>query len=83
MEIKGRFFQVSETSFFLFGPRGTGKSTWLHAHLQDALLVDLLAPETYRLYAARPERLGNSSLAILPRTPSSSTRCKSSPSYST
>ena len=57
MEIKRRFFQPSETSFFLFGPRGTGKSTWLHAHLQDALLVDLLAPETYRLYAARPERL--------------------------
>ena len=57
MEIKRRFFQASETSFFLFGPRGTGKSTWLHAHLQDALFVDLLAPETFRLYAARPERL--------------------------
>ena len=57
METKRRFFHAAETSFFLFGPRGTGKSTWLHAHLPDALLVDLLAPETYRLYAARPERL--------------------------
>lgn len=57
METKRRFFQATETSFFLFGPRGTGKSTWIHAHLPDALLVDLLAPETYRLYASRPERL--------------------------
>ncbi len=57
MEIKKRFFQEPRAGFFLFGPRGTGKSTWLHAHLQDALLVDLLSPETYRLYAARPERL--------------------------
>ena len=57
MEIKKRFFQKPGNSFFLFGPRGTGKSTWLHAHLQDALLVDLLSPETYRLYSARPERL--------------------------
>ena len=52
-----RFFQKPQGSFFLFGPRGTGKSTWLRGHLKEALFVDLLDPETYRLYAARPERL--------------------------
>ncbi len=44
-------------SFFLFGPRGTGKTTWLRQAFPDALWVDLLDPETERLFAARPERL--------------------------
>lgn len=52
-----RFFILPKQSFFLFGPRGTGKSTWLKAHFKDALWLDLLDPETFRLYSARPERL--------------------------
>ncbi len=32
-------------AFFLFGPRGTGKSTWIRSHFGDALLVNLLQPE--------------------------------------
>ena len=31
-----------EESFFLLGPRGTGKSTWLQHQLPDAKLIDLL-----------------------------------------
>jgi predicted AAA+ superfamily ATPase len=57
MEIKPRFFQDTKESFFLFGPRGTGKSTWVKQHLKDALIIDLLAPEVFRAYSARPERL--------------------------
>jgi predicted AAA+ superfamily ATPase len=52
-----RFFQAPSTHFFLFGPRGTGKSTWLRQAFPDALWVDLLRPEVHRQYAARPERL--------------------------
>ncbi|KKP98055.1 MAG: Conserved hypothetical ATPase [Candidatus Moranbacteria bacterium GW2011_GWD2_36_12] len=52
-----RFFTPPKQSFFLFGPRGTGKSTWLKAHFENALWLDLLDPETFRLYSARPERL--------------------------
>lgn len=52
-----RFFHEPHQSFFLFGPRGTGKSTLMHAHYQDALWVDLLNPETLRSFSARPERL--------------------------
>ena len=52
-----RFLPLSQGSFFLFGPRGTGKTTWLRSVLPDALFVDLLKPEEYRRLAARPERL--------------------------
>jgi predicted AAA+ superfamily ATPase len=57
METKRRFFQDPGTSFFLFGPRGTGKTTWLRTRLPHALFLDLLSPEVHRLYSARPERL--------------------------
>jgi predicted AAA+ superfamily ATPase len=57
METARRFLRSPDGSFFLFGPRGTGKSTWLQATLPDALRVDLLDPESQRLYQARPERL--------------------------
>src|SRR5689334_4630332 len=52
-----RFFQPPSTHYFLFGPRGTGKSTWLRETYTDALWVDLLRPEVHRQYAAYPERL--------------------------
>lgn len=49
--------QPPADSFFLFGPRGTGKSTWLAQVFDGALRLDLLAPEVLRAYQARPERL--------------------------
>ena len=52
-----RFFSAPEQSFFLFGPRGTGKSTWLKQNYKSACVVDLLAPDVFRMYSARPERL--------------------------
>ena len=52
-----RFLDVPQGSFFLFGPRGTGKTTWLREKLPDALVLDLLRAEEFRRFAARPERL--------------------------
>lgn len=52
-----RFFGLPQSSFFLFGPRGTGKTTWLRETLPGALFVNLLRPELHRELAARPERL--------------------------
>ncbi len=52
-----RFFNEPEQSFFLFGPRGTGKSTYLKHQYKDALWIDLLKPDVFRIYAARPERI--------------------------
>ncbi|MBM3275865.1 MAG: ATP-binding protein, partial [Candidatus Sericytochromatia bacterium] len=58
MESATRFFRTPVDSFFLLGPRGTGK-TWLTRRIfPDALRIDLLEPETLRALAARPERLG-------------------------
>lgn len=57
METTGRFLQAHAGSFFLFGPRGTGKSTWLRSLRDQAVWIDLLDPETLRLFQARPERL--------------------------
>ncbi len=57
MELKRRFFRAPAGSFFLLGPRGTGKSTWLRAERHGAIWLDLLDPQTQRLYLARPERL--------------------------
>ena len=44
-----RFLDLPRGSFFLFGPRGTGKTTWLRSVLPNAIVVDLLKPEEYRL----------------------------------
>lgn len=41
-------------SFFLFGPRGTGKTTWLKHNLPDALFVNLLQSEFYNRLSANP-----------------------------
>jgi predicted AAA+ superfamily ATPase len=57
MKIYSRFLQAPAQSFFLFGPRGTGKSTWIRHVLPDALYIDLLRPEVRRELSARPERL--------------------------
>jgi len=58
MELIRRFFNDPKASFFLFGARGTGKSTWLKMNFTDnTLYVDLLNPEAFRKYSARPERL--------------------------
>jgi len=52
-----RFLKPPKESFFLFGPRGTGKSTWLqHTYLKQ-LRIDLLDAEEERKFQARPERL--------------------------
>jgi predicted AAA+ superfamily ATPase len=37
-----RFLPVPEQSVFLFGPRGTGKSTWIRRHFPSAVTYDLL-----------------------------------------
>ena len=48
---------ASRKSFFLFGPRGVGKTTWLRHHLPQALFVNLLRAEFHTPLAANPGRL--------------------------
>lgn len=44
-------------SFFLFGPRGTGKSSWLRERLPKAVYLDLLEAEVSAPLLASPQRL--------------------------
>ncbi|CAN5504038.1 ATP-binding protein [soil metagenome] len=57
MKARNRVLTPSKGSFFLLGPRGTGKTLWTRQAYPDAIRIDLLDPETFRLYAAKPERL--------------------------
>ncbi len=52
-----RYFKTIKQSYFLFGPRGTGKSTFLKTNYPNALWIDLLKPDIFRTYSARPERI--------------------------
>jgi predicted AAA+ superfamily ATPase len=46
-----------DRSFFLFGPRSTGKSTWVQNEFPSALLIDLLKASTFTRLTAQPDRL--------------------------
>lgn len=45
------------SSIFLFGPRGTGKTSWIREHMKDALYLDLLDFSLYSSLMANPHRL--------------------------
>jgi len=45
-------------SFFLFGPRGVGKTAWLHQQFPAALFFDMLDYQVYTELLASPQRLG-------------------------
>lgn len=46
-----------EESYFLLGPRGTGKSTWLMHNYPNAIRIDLLLGEEERKFSSYPERI--------------------------
>jgi uncharacterized protein len=48
-----RLLMPPKQSFFLFGPRGTGKSTWVRMRFPDAHRIDLLDEALYQDYLAR------------------------------
>lgn len=60
-----RLLQPPKSSFFLLGPRGTGKTTWLDAHFAKAHTVDLLEEARYQRYLADPDAFARE-LAALP-----------------
>jgi len=53
-----RHINIPKGSFFLFGPRGTGKSTLVRGLInRETLYIDFLDPDTFRTYSAFPETL--------------------------
>ena len=56
-----RILKVPDSNgFFLFGPRGTGKTTLLKSILPHALFFDLLDSDIYTSFLASPKRLSES-----------------------
>jgi len=49
--------QRHKTSFFLFGPRGTGKTSWTKQEFPHALVFDLLSMDTYLEFLQNPSIL--------------------------
>ncbi len=53
-----RIIKTTKTnSFFLFGPRGTGKTSWLKKNFKDILYFDLLDFATYHKLLVNPKSL--------------------------
>ena len=59
---------LPERSFFLFGPRGTGKSTWLRQVLPEARWYDLLHSDVYLRLLADPSAFRREVEAVPPGT---------------
>lgn len=53
---------LKKKSFFLLGPRGTGKTTLIQHTLPDAALIDLLEIQTYREYLKNPSIISEQKL---------------------
>jgi uncharacterized protein len=49
-----RLLKTPRAAFFLFGPRGTGKSTWIRSQFDDAFTVNLLAADVMLRYERDP-----------------------------
>ena len=53
-----RLLQIPDReSFFLFGPRGIGKTTWLKKTYPQSIYIDLLDNNTFQKLLANPARL--------------------------
>lgn len=63
-----RILAAPKGTFFLFGPRGTGKSTWIRANFPRAHTVNLLDEARYQSYLADPSLFAGELRALRPRS---------------
>lgn len=66
--VKLRLFQPPKGSYFLFGPRGSGKSTWLRQLHPDAHWVDLLDEGRFQSYLVDPSLFSSELEALADRS---------------
>mgnify|MGYP000143732706 CR=1 FL=1 len=59
-----RIIKAPEQSFFLLGPRGSGKSTWLRTTFPNAHVIDLLSEEIYQRLLANPGQFADELRAV-------------------
>jgi uncharacterized protein len=63
-----RLLEAPRSSFFLFGPRGTGKSTWLRGAFPRAHTLSLLDEALYHELLGDPGRFADELRALSPQT---------------
>ncbi|MBI4468413.1 MAG: ATP-binding protein [Acidobacteria bacterium] len=63
-----RIYRPPTQSFFLFGPRGVGKSTWAKGLFTDARRIDLLDESLYQSYLTTPEIFSSELRPLRPRS---------------
>ncbi len=63
-----RILEPPKGSFFLLGPRGTGKSTWLQAAFPRAHVINLLDEARYQSYLADAGRFAAELRVLPPKT---------------
>jgi predicted AAA+ superfamily ATPase len=63
-----RLLRPPRGSFFLLGPRGTGKSMWARRELPQARRIDLLEEALYHAYLGRPDAFADELRALKPGT---------------
>ena len=61
---RSRILAAPRSSFFLFGPRGTGKTTWVRHEYPDAHRIDLLDEALYQSYLADVGRFAGELQAV-------------------
>jgi len=61
-----RTLSTPRSAFFLFGPRGTGKSTWIRSRFEGAYVVNLLSAATMLHYERDASRL-RAEVLVLPK----------------
>jgi len=66
MSYIARILRPPSRSFFLFGPRGCGKTTWLRHHFEDARFFDLLSERLYQEFLANPDAFAGQLRAVSP-----------------
>jgi len=64
-----RLTKPPKGSFFLFGVRGVGKSTWARAQFPEAYLIDLLDESRYQTLLANPGQLALELRDLAPKRP--------------
>lgn len=57
LKLLKRFLKPSKSSEFIFGPRGTGKTSWTLQEYPDAVRIDLLNYEEEILFESRPNHI--------------------------
>lgn len=66
MDYFSRKLEPPKGSYFLLGPRGTGKSTWLLHNYPNAIRIDLLLGEEERLFSSYPEKIRTLAASLEP-----------------